>query len=111
MNDSLAESEEKDDLVEEKGKNGEKEERTGDTSTTPRRTCKKRDKRIPNWILKDMEFTGKIITMYEGISVWGNLWLFLGWKFCPYHLSLFADHMRLVEVSEVERLNRLRTTY
>lgn len=51
----------------------EKEEEKGVTSARYRRFCKNCDKRIPIWVLKDMEFLEKPITMLEGISLWGNL--------------------------------------
>ena len=74
-----------------------------------KRTCEC-DKRILNWILEDMEVKSTI-TMAEALSTWGTFWLFLGWKFCPKHLSYFADHMCLVEINEVERLKRLKAIW
>lgn len=109
--DSLVEREDKENSMEEKIEGGEKREEKGVTSARYRRFCKNCDKRIPNWVLKDMEFSEKPITMQEEISRWGNLWIRLGWKFCPQHLSIFADHMFLVEVSEKERLKRLRAMH
>lgn len=75
------------------------------------RFCEKCDKRIPNWVLKDMEFSKERITMIEAIYRSGTLWIHLGWKFCPQHLSIFADHMCLVGVTEKERVQRLRAMY
>lgn len=49
--------------------------------------------------------------MSEGISLWGNIWIQMGYKFCLQHLNSFADHMCLVEVTETERLKRLRAMH
>ena len=68
------------------------------------------DKKILNWILEDMEVKSTI-TMAKALFTWGTFWLFLGWKFCPKHLSYFADHMCLVEINEMERLKRLKAIW
>ena len=104
---------EKDEGEENEGESDEKRE--GKDETGPKkpqkykRTCEC-DKRILNWILEDMEVKSTI-TMAEALSTWGTFWFFLGWKFCPKHLSHFADHICLVEVNEVERLKRLKAIW
>ena len=112
-----------DDNAQDEGEKDEGEENEGDSDENRegkdesglekpqkyKRTCEC-DKRILNWILEDMEVKSTI-TMAEALSTWGTFWLFLGWKFCPKHLSHFADHMCLVEIGEVERLKRLKAIW
>ena len=104
---------EKDERKENEGESDE--EREGKDETGPKkpqkykRTCEC-GKRILNWILEDMK-DKRTITMAEALSTWGMFWLFLGWKFYPTHLSYFADHMCLVEISEVEKLKRLKAIW
>lgn len=90
----------------------DREQKVGEEAepNSRRQHWQKCDKRIPEYILKDMEYE-YYISIFEEIYIWGNLWVLLGWKFRSQHLSWFADHMFLVEINEMERLNRLRKIF
>ncbi len=49
--------------------------------------------------------------MVEAIYTWGLMWQRLGWNFCPQHLSKIADHLNLAQVTEVERLDRVKAIW
>lgn len=93
-----------DNLLEESTTNTDKVEDENPTGRY-KRTCQC-PKVIPTSILKDLEKEG-IITMIEALSTWGTIWKKLGWEFCSQHLSMFADHLKLVDISKGERLERL----
>lgn len=89
---------------------GDGEESEDETSTDKyKRTCWCEEK-IPGSVLEDLEQKGDI-TMVEAIYTWGLMWQRLGWDFCPQHLSRIADHLNLAEVTEVERLDRVKAIW
>lgn len=49
--------------------------------------------------------------MVEAIYTRGLMWQRLGWNFCPHNFSKIADHLNLVEVTEDERLDRVKAIW
>lgn len=45
------------------------------------------------------------------ISLWGNMWIMMAYKFCPQYFGYFADHICLIEINNTERLKRLRVVH
>lgn len=91
-------------------RSGDGEESEDETSTGKyKRTCWCEEK-IPVSVLEDLEQKGDI-KMVEAIYTWGLMWQRLGWNFCPRHLSKIADHLTLAEITEVERLDRLKAIW
>lgn len=74
-----------------------------------KRTCWCK-KKIPILVLQNLEKEGTT-TMLEAIHRWGLMWQGLGWNFCHKHLSKLADHLKLVEVTETKRLDRMKTIW
>lgn len=90
------------------------ENRSGDGEETEDETPYTRScwcgEEIPVSVLKSLEQKGDI-TMIEAIYTWGLMWQRLGWNFCLQHISKIADHLKLVEVAEVERLDRVKAIW